>query len=132
MRIDSSTKAILFNFEQLPLNQEVSFADRSWMLAVVKVLRMLLERAVLEDDNGVVPDDKSTGQITDVITVQDDDALSGLTGEFGKYYVVLSSGLVYKWTGSEFESTDEVAALTALAKRGYISFKNGGIYAVIP
>lgn len=132
MKIDQHTKKIIFNFEQLPLNQEVSFADRAWMRAVMSALRALLTRAIQEDESGVAPDDKVTGQVTDVITVESAAALEQLTGEPGKYYVVLETGVVYKWDGAAFEATDEVAALTALAQRGYLTIKNGGIYAVIP
>jgi hypothetical protein len=128
-----SARELLRRLGTLPVIQDTSSADASAVRALVQVVRMLLDRAVLVTD-GKIPADVVPDMFNDVEefpTRADFPA----AGEEGKLYADLSTGMLYRWSAgdSDYVVASDMELLRSLSRRGYIvQNEDGTVDAVLP
>ena len=123
----------LRRLETLPVMQDTSFADQRLMKTLVCSVRMLLDRAVLVT-NGKIPADVVPAVFDDVEEFPTKADFPS-TGETGKLYADLSTGMLYRWSvdDSDYVVASDMGLLRSLAMRGYVvQNEDGTVDAVFP
>ena len=123
----------LRRLETLPEMQEVDVATRGFLKTLACSVRMLLDRAVLVT-NGKIPADVVPAVFDDVEEFPTKADFPS-TGETGKLYADLSTGMLYRWSvdDSDYVVASDMGLLRSLAMRGYVvQNEDGTVDAVFP